>query len=219
MSKKGKKTPINIGDCRFKRSEETRKLLSATLKRLVKTMDYNSIGVSQIMKESGMSRNNFYYHFSSKEALVSYILETDFKKEVEKAHDYDIGWDTLVIFSRAFYANRVFYKAITTSDIMNPATRKIQALISPLLIEATSNIFQIPKERNSYCTLAADSFIAAILRWIESDNPETPYNFLRKFKERAIYLAESCLISLTPTVPLWKSDIADTEKSLYNPES
>lgn len=189
MNKKGRgKLPVGE-DCRFKRSESTKERLSDTLKKLIRHMDYNAIGVSRIARESGMSRNSFYYHFASKEELVDYILERDLRKGTEKAYGNLIGWDSLVILCRTLYADHYFYKAISASS----DSRKIQAIISPLITKATGSIFHIP-EKSSCSTLAVDSVMTAIIRWMEADNPRKPYDFLYNLRNEYLALAEGFMM-------------------------
>lgn len=67
---------------RIKQIEETKKMISDALLRLLKSTSLDKITVSDITKEARIGRNTFYSHFKKKEDILTYLMQ-DFRKELE----------------------------------------------------------------------------------------------------------------------------------------
>ncbi len=83
------------------KSENTKKSLAKSLKKLMKKKKLAKITVNDIVKLSGVNRNTFYYHFEDINALLKWMFEqetftflktfditTDFEKAINFIIDY-----------------------------------------------------------------------------------------------------------------------------------
>uniref|UniRef100_A0A2A3JWA2 TetR family transcriptional regulator n=1 Tax=Alloyangia mangrovi TaxID=1779329 RepID=A0A2A3JWA2_9RHOB len=68
------------------KSEATRKKILTTGRDLVLRGGFSGVGLSQILKESGVPKGSFYYYFSSKEAFGCALLE-DYVAEYLESFD------------------------------------------------------------------------------------------------------------------------------------
>jgi AcrR family transcriptional regulator len=58
-------------------SRNTRKLLSLTLKNIMREKDLSKISISEVAKASGLNRKTFYYHFDDIYSLLVWTLEDE----------------------------------------------------------------------------------------------------------------------------------------------
>lgn len=64
---------------RLKQIDESKKIISEGFLKLLQTHHYDEISISKIANESQIGRNTFYNHFSKKDDVIDYIIETHFE--------------------------------------------------------------------------------------------------------------------------------------------
>lgn len=69
------------------KSTNTKKALSASLKKFMKQKKLSKISVSEIISDCGMNRKTFYYHFEDIYALLKWTLE---QETVEVLKNFDL---------------------------------------------------------------------------------------------------------------------------------
>lgn len=73
------------------KSEETKKKLSASLKKLMQQKDFNKISINDLVGDAGLNRNSFYYHFRNIFDLLKYTFENDTIRIIEQIDlDHDL---------------------------------------------------------------------------------------------------------------------------------
>ena len=75
----------------------TKRMLADTLKNLMKTKPFSKITVSEIIKECGVNRKTFYYHFSDIYGLLKWMFEEE-AVEVVKHFDLLEDYDSALYF-------------------------------------------------------------------------------------------------------------------------
>ena len=75
----------------------TKKLMSASLKKLMETKSLSKITVSEIISDCGLNRKTFYYHFQDIQALLQWTLEQE-AFEVIKKYDLILEYDEAISF-------------------------------------------------------------------------------------------------------------------------
>ena len=91
---------------------ETKNKIAEAFIELLKTRPYNKISIKDICLTTPTSRNAFYYHFDSKEALVEWIVIQHFLKyslPYFKFKEDDIG---AKMFFKYIYEKQDFYNSI-----------------------------------------------------------------------------------------------------------
>ncbi len=176
-----------------RRSEETKKNLCRSLKKLLGTGNHKEIDIAMIARESGITRKSFYYHFSCRDELMIYALELDIKRIREKIENGTAqGWDALLMTCRYIYHDKAFYKSIVSPELFYSASTSISLLFCPILRKSAGEIFGLSEE-NECCMLAADSIWGAIVRWIASEYPAEPDIFLGRYRKQALSYAKECI--------------------------
>ena len=72
--------------------DHTKQLLADALRRLLQTKRYADITVADIVRECGVSRYTFYYHFKDKQDLVNWIY-LDTRAKAIKVSSVDTVYD------------------------------------------------------------------------------------------------------------------------------
>lgn len=174
------------------RSEDTRKALAASLKRLMGEYPFDKIPVGMIADGAGLTRKSFYYHFANKTELVNWILDTEFQDYLETTPEEEEGWEVMEMLFGYLYKEKDFCRAI----LGIPGNAYIGRIMEPLLMKCLLDIFDEISDRDGYVSFALDAFLAAICRWLSADEPERPEVFIRKLRTRIIRLSERCLMAL-----------------------
>ena len=174
------------------RSEDTRKALAASLKRLMGEYPFDKIPVGMIADGAGLTRKSFYYHFPNKTELVNWILDTEFQDYLETTPEDEEGWEVMEMLFGYLYKEKDFCRAI----LGIPGNAYIGRIMEPLLMKCLLDIFDEISDRDGYVSFALDAFLAAICRWLSADEPERPEVFIRKLRTRIIRLSERCLMAL-----------------------
>lgn len=187
-----------------KRTEETIRRLSDAMKKLLSQATYNSIDISLITKEAGISRKSFYYHFNSKDEFFLFIIDENISS-LNKLTENTSGCETLLTVCRFFYSEKSFYQPILKPEKLTPAYIRICTRICPILEHSFEELFQISMS-NECCIIAADSMLIAIVRWISSGNPIPPEDFLISHTKHSLAYSEEFMLYFGQT---------DTEM-LYN---
>lgn len=75
----------------------TKKALSESLKRFMKTKPFSKITVSEIIEDCGLNRKTFYYHFADTRDLLKWTFEQE-AIEVLKGFDLLIDYEDAILF-------------------------------------------------------------------------------------------------------------------------
>lgn len=86
------------------KSNNTKKALSASLKKFMKQKKLSKISVSEIVSDCGMNRKTFYYHFEDIYALLKWTLEQE-TVEVIKNFDFILNPEEALIFVADYVDN------------------------------------------------------------------------------------------------------------------
>lgn len=71
-------------------SQETKRALAASLKKLMNRKPLSKITINEIVQDCGVNRNSFYYHFEDIYALFKWMLE---QEAVESVRQFDLMLD------------------------------------------------------------------------------------------------------------------------------
>ena len=174
------------------KAEITKRALAAAMKRLLHEMPYEKVSVSMIADEADMNRKSFYYHFKGKSDLVNWILDTEFKDYLETTPEEEEGWEVIEMLVSYLYKEKSFYCSILLSTGYGP----LSSIMLPVLIAYIKEMIEITDDSDPILTLAADSLIASIFRWLLSDSKTTPEIFVDKLKQSILRLSRECLKNL-----------------------
>lgn len=178
----------NIGDYdnHMAKAEVTKRSLADAMKRLLHKMPYEKVSVSTIAEEAKMNRKSFYYHFNSKSELVNWILDSEFKAYLETTPEEEKGWEVIEMLGSYLYKERLFYCSVLNSTGYSSLT----GIMFPVICSYMRDIFEMPEGNDGLIILAADCFLAAIFRWLQSDENMEPEIFVENLRLRFLRLSE-----------------------------
>ena len=102
------------GERRKEKSKLTRQIIYETADSMFATRGYSEISVNDIIKEAGVSKGAFYFHFASKDELITSLID-DYVKRLDS--DYESYLDT-------------FPSDAQTEDVLIELVGKIAELIT-----------------------------------------------------------------------------------------
>lgn len=169
--------------------ETAKRNLTATAKKML--IKNQKLDISVLAKESGMTRQSFYYHFSCCDELFSYAIEMDMKKLKRKIRRYR-GWEALRMACDMLYEEKDFYRRVSTLKSLSSARSEMSSSLFPLLRKTAGEILEISEE-NTCCEIAADTIMGSITRWLTAASPDNPQAFILKYKNMAFEYAKGYL--------------------------
>lgn len=149
------------------KSRETKDKLASSLKNMMQQTDFNKISINDLVKDAGLNRNSFYYHFGNVFDLLNYIFETDAAKIIQ-----EINFECDRDLKRAVYLtmdyidkNRAFctcaYKSLGKNELRKFLNRNFQNIITVIIDHIiTQNNFHISDNFKKYIIYSQTGLIA-----------------------------------------------------------
>lgn len=146
-------------------SNITKKALAHALKTLLQTHAFEKISVGMICEECGLNRKSFYYHFKDKYELVNWIYYTEFIKHTLHGNLTE-AWELVESICDYLYENRDFYKKTFQTEGQNSFSEYFHSIISSILLEDLSDIYQTEPSVEPYVEFYSDAFVCSFRKWI-----------------------------------------------------
>ncbi|OZG68957.1 TetR/AcrR family transcriptional regulator [Bifidobacterium eulemuris] len=177
-----------------KQSERTRRWITQALLKLLRTVPYASISVSDLTREADVSRQSFYRNFESKDAVVSRYLSmifADYRAAFVREREGLGRRRAVELVFETLYAHKDDVIALVASV---PRGTMMLALQDALL-DAVAGMESFPKDLSK----ASDSFgsdmlmyqlggvSAVVFKWVSNEMPSSP----RDMTERLLSVMES----------------------------
>jgi probable dihydroxyacetone kinase regulator len=164
----------------------TQTAIANAVKQLMKAKPFNDISVNDIIKECGVSRKTFYYHFLDKYDVVNWIFNSEVVDGVLESTTLDNWADGSLTLCRYIYDNRIFYtNAITITgqnsfiECLNNLTR---LQIEKLSVEACGNRTIDKDDKKFMIDFFYNAFVGVLTSWINSGMQEVPEIIVKKWK-------------------------------------
>ncbi len=163
----------------------TRKLMAESLKKLMETKPLTKISVREIVEDSHLNRQTFYYHFQDVYALLEWIIKEEAISLVDKHDDWTTWQDGVIAVLLYIKRNeKVCLNAYQT------VSRELlrQFLYSDIIELFHSGIDQ--HYENTHVTRAQKNFVAhfytiafagVIEHWLLAGMKETPESLVQSF--------------------------------------
>lgn len=173
----------------------TKSALARSMKRLMKSKPFAKISVVDICEGCGMNRKSFYYHFKDKYDLVNWIFYTDFIEIVSNS-SYSDAWELMTSVGELFYRDQDFYRGALRIEGQNSFQEYFRESMVPIVGYFLEGVFadeedEIPEEdRTIFGTFFCDSFLAALVRWMDTGCRTEPAEFIGRMRRMITKLAE-----------------------------
>ncbi|MDV3429674.1 MAG: TetR/AcrR family transcriptional regulator C-terminal domain-containing protein [Bacillota bacterium] len=179
--------------CLMPNANITRAAIANSMKQLMKIKPFNDISVNDIIKESGISRKTFYYHFKDKYDVVNWIFYIDVVDSILESTTLDNWAEGSLKLCRYIYDNRKFYTNAVNVTGQNSFTEYLNNLtrlqVEKLSVQACGNCTMDKDDKEFMIDFFYNAFIGVFTGWINSGMKDTPEVIVRRWKA----ISDKCL--------------------------
>lgn len=155
------------------------------IETLLKKEPLDEIRVSEIVKESGLSRKTFYRHFCDKYDLMNWYFD-QFYQESFGSIMVGSSWEEAMIRCLEIYENKqkILRNAYSSKDINGLRNHDINVtkkIYETFLIKMGANILK--DDMQFYIEIAARGGTDMVIEWILQDNRPTKEGLARLLKQ------------------------------------
>lgn len=160
----------------------TKGKMAEAFKELVCKKSFQKITISDIAKESAMTRENFYYHFRDKYDIMHWIFEQQIAEELPGDEEpFEVWFYTLFCNTREDYRYyRKLMKSLDTEEIRGNLyplfERRVRIVVQNTLDDS---VWNLRKEKEDFSVaFFTDAFLSFYVNYIR-DNEEIDFNLLK----------------------------------------
>lgn len=176
-------------------SLNTKKLIANSLKKAMKVKPLSKITVSELIRDCGINRNTFYYHFDDIYDLLHWMFENDI---IDKVKNFDLISDSeeaLSFIMDYIEKNDVIlncaYDSIGRDEMKRFFYNDFISIITPIIecAERESQITLKPDFRQFICDFFTEALAAILINWSkkrDSRNREEMIQYLSFVLKSAI---------------------------------
>lgn len=124
----------------------TKRKIADCVKRLMRRQDISKITIQDVMDETGMSRQSFYYHFKDIYDVLEWIVQKDFKEPISDT-EYESMEDWVCDLFRMIDKERSFYEKIVSEVEWPRIIRNIKVSLKEQMME----IFALDESHAKRC--------------------------------------------------------------------
>jgi AcrR family transcriptional regulator len=187
-----------------RRSQRTRRLLTAALVELMFEKRFDAISVQDILDRADIGRSTFYGHFSSKEALLYsslgdmlHGLELHMAEEGESQGAGDSQDGGLVLLPslglfRHVKQHQRLYRALFSSSSLEPMTQTLQQQLAQIVERNLGARATVSPARPPAVPLpiladfVAGAFLTLLRSWLEGNDAYTPEQVDAMFQQMVL---------------------------------
>jgi len=187
-----------------RRSQRTRRMLTAALVELMFEKRFDAISVQDILDRADVGRSTFYGHFSSKEALLYsslgdmlHGLELHMAEEVDASKaDEPPGASVNLLPSLGLFRHvkehQRLYRALFSSSSLEPMTQNLQQQLAQVVERNLRTSMAGPSVRPPSVPLpiladfAAGAFLTLLRCWLEGNDAYTPEQMDAMFRQMVL---------------------------------
>ena len=187
-----------------RRSQRTRRMLTAALVELMFEKRFDAISVQDILDRADVGRSTFYGHFSSKEALLYsslgdmlHGLELHMAEEVDASKaDEPPGASVNLLPSLGLFRHvkehQRLYRALFSSSSLEPMTQNLQQQLAQVVERNLRTSMAGPSVRPPSVPLpiladfAAGAFLTLLRCWLEGNEAYTPEQMDAMFRQMVL---------------------------------
>lgn len=160
-------------------SLQTKKKLAASLKKFMMSKSLNKITVTDIIKDCGVNRKTFYYHFEDIYDLLKWILEQE-AVEVVKNFDLMIDYKEAILFVINYVEDNAHILACAYDTLGREEMRRFlhqdfTSVIETIIDNAEKELkLHVEKTfKNFLCNVCVESLAGMLIEWFK--NPQHQY--------------------------------------------
>ena len=143
------------------------------------------ISVKDIVKDCGLTRQAFYYHFKDKYDLMNWIYYTETARFMSSYNNVEHWLDGMVDLCNYMRQNRTFYMNALNTTGQNSFQEYLHNYIQNISISAIENIQNTEYDENKWgftIKFISTAFVGMIVRWAYNGMKEDPAEYVAKMR-------------------------------------
>lgn len=159
-------------------SQATKRLMEASLKKLLLQKPLPKITINDITDDCGISRMTFYYHFKDIYDLVEWVCVEDATQALKGKKTYDTWQEGFLNIFHAVLDNKPFimnvYHSVSRERIEQFLYPLIHNLILGVIEEKSTDMTVKEADKQFIATFYEYAFVGIMLEWIGNYMKEDP---------------------------------------------
>ncbi len=157
----------------------TRKTLSASLKKLMEKKPLSKITVTDIVADCGVNRKTFYYHFADVPDLLKWTLEqeaVDVVKQFDLLEEFESAMRFVLKYIRENnHMINCAYDSIGRDELKRFLNHDFMSVMMDLIekIERVKNIHTAPEYKQFVCNFFTEGLAGALVELLKSKDTES----------------------------------------------
>jgi len=175
-----------------RRSQRTRRLVSAAMMELLIEKRYSAITVQDLLDRAGIGRSTFYAHYYDKNDVLESVVEqmlTSFRQRLSQREPGQGIVPSLEVFRHA-WERRATFQAIASGQAIERLLETAQALLSRNIEQALARAYPVVAADATPLPVVAQYLSGAFLNlfrwWMEAEMPYTPEQMDSMFQRLAM---------------------------------
>lgn len=157
----------------------TKNVYADALEEMLQTTSLEKIRISALCEKCGADRQNFYYHFKDKYALVAWIYGKDFSSAIN-ACGGRLGVEGFTAVMQKIKDRSKFYKKVFSESSQNSLRGWLHEhsikLSGKVLMKYTGTEF-LTEEQEFMITFLSYGWLGNTIEWLNNDCPASPAEF------------------------------------------
>jgi Transcriptional regulator len=164
----------------------TKLALASSLKKLMSSKSFGKISVREIIEDSGLNRQTFYYHFRDSYDLAKWTFELE-AIELVKRSESCLSWDEGILLLLEYVRDNA---ALCRSAMSGIGREHLEALfygdveaqIRRVVDELAAGRDFPERQRDFLAEFYTLAFVGVLVRWLKTDMRESPAEMLELFR-------------------------------------
>ena len=153
-------------------AELMKKQIKATFLRLLEERPFSQITVKEIVRECGVNRNSFYYHYADLPALVEEVIEEEIGRFVQEPSSFSSMEESMTSALSFFREHRRaayhVYNSVNRDIFDRYLMKNCESVGAGYVNSLLANAPLSEQDRQAIIHFNADVCYGAVTRWLES---------------------------------------------------
>jgi len=154
-------------------SDRTKKALSESLKKMMKQKPLNKISIREIVEDSGLNRQTFYYHFKDIYDLVEWMFEQEAIRLLKENMTF-LTWEDSCLYLLKYIEQNweVCTSALHSlgrSHLESFFYKDIYSILRSVIDEGASDLILQEKYKDFLAHFYTVSFAAILISWMKGE--------------------------------------------------
>jgi len=160
------------------KSSDKKALLSNTLLQMIDAVPLDQVTVSSLTRECGLSRQTFYYHFSTLDDLFAWTLHQEMMRVVKPVRAESAQTQIKVVLERIYQKRALMEKiarySATSRNFDELLKQEVGIYIMRFVEDASVGLDIAPQDRALIARFYTAGLLEIIRIWIEDGMGESP---------------------------------------------